>query len=71
MNRVLNKDYFYEKSCRKCAPKASPRPLFDLVKDPNSNCVQEILLNIRYFETRLSKTRKKVNFIFSSEPSPF
>ena len=26
--RVLNKEHFKEKSCRKCAPKAGPRPLF-------------------------------------------
>ena len=33
--------------------------------------MQEILLKTRYFERRLSKTLKKVNFIFSSKPSPF
>ena len=27
IDRVLNKEHFYEKSCRKCAPKASPRPV--------------------------------------------
>ena len=31
----------------------------------------EILLKIRYFERGLSKSLKKVNFIFSFEPSPF
>ena len=30
--------------------------------------MQEILLKIRYFEIGLSKTLKKVNFMFSSEP---
>ena len=30
VDRVLNKEYFYGKSCRKCAPRASPRPLFNL-----------------------------------------
>ena len=58
-----------EKSSRKCAPKASPRPLFFLTE--NSHCMQEILLKIRYFERGLSKTFKKVNFNFSFEPSPF
>ena len=27
--RVSNKEYFHEKSCRKYAPKASPRPLLN------------------------------------------
>ena len=33
--------------------------------------MQEILLKTRYFERGLSKSLKKVNFIFSFEPSPF
>ena len=33
--------------------------------------MQEILLNISYFERGLSKRIKKVNFIFSLEPVPF
>ena len=60
-----------EKSCRKCAPKASPKPLFNLAKHPKSHCMQEILLKIRYFDRRLSKTLKNVNFNFSFEHSPF
>ena len=32
--------------------------------------MQEIILKIRYFD-RLSKSLKKVNFIFPFEPSPF
>ena len=31
IDRVLNKDNFYGKSCRKCSPKASPRPLFSFL----------------------------------------
>ena len=31
----------------------------------------QVLLKIRYFERGLSKNLKKVNFIFSFEPSPF
>ena len=34
-----------EKSCTKCAPKASARPPFNFVNNP-----QEILLKIIYFE---------------------
>ena len=33
--------------------------------------MQEILLKIRYFERGLLKPFKKVNFIFSFEPSSF
>ena len=32
IDRVLNKEHFVEKSCRKCAPKASPRSLFNFGK---------------------------------------
>ena len=33
--------------------------------------MQEIPLKIRYFERRLTKTFKKVNFFFLSNPIPF
>ena len=33
--------------------------------------MQEIILKIGYFERELPKSIKKVNFIFSSKPSPF
>ena len=33
--------------------------------------MQETLLKIRYFETGLSKSLKKVNFIFFPNPVPF
>ena len=32
IDRVLNKEHFMEKACRKQAPKASPRPLYNFVK---------------------------------------
>ena len=32
IDRELNKEHFYIKSCRKCAPKASLRPLFNFAK---------------------------------------
>ena len=61
-----------EKSCRKYAPKASPRSLFNFGKiTQNSHCMQELLLKIRYFERGLSKGLKKVNFIFLLSPVPF
>ena len=50
-----------KKSCRKCAPDASPRPLFYFDLKKNSHCMQEIILKIRYFEWGLSKTFQKVN----------
>ena len=33
--------------------------------------MQEIILKVRFFERRLSKSLKKGNFIFSFESSPF
>ena len=33
--------------------------------------MQEIILKVRYFERGLSKSLKKVNFIFLSNPVPF
>ena len=32
IDRVLNKEHLYGKSCRKCAPKPSPRPLINFRK---------------------------------------
>ena len=32
IDRVLNEEHFYGKSCRKCAPNASLRPLFNFGK---------------------------------------
>ena len=57
-----------EKSCRKCAPKASHKSLFNFGKQPlhARNSFKK-----RYFERGLSKSLKIVNFIFSIEPSPF
>ena len=61
-----------KKPCRKCAPKAGPRPVFNFAKKTqNSHCTQEIILKIRYSERGLSKTLKKVKFFFLSNPVPF
>ena len=57
INRELN---------RKCAPKASPRPFLILLNNP-----QQPLQARNSFERRLSKSLKKVQFIFSFEPSLF
>ena len=57
-----------ERSYRQCAPKASPRPLFNFVKlTQNSHCMQEILLEKRYFE----KALKKLTSFFLSNPFLF
>ena len=32
IDREFNKEHFMEKSRRKCAPKTSPRPLFNFIK---------------------------------------
>ena len=60
-----------EKSCRICAPKASPTPIFILVNGPKQPLHARNCLKIWYFERELSKTLKKVNFIFSFESGPF
>ena len=67
IDRVLNKEQFMEKSCRKYVPKASLRFLFifDKYITQNNHCMQEIILKIRYFERGLSKSVKKSNFSFS------
>ena len=54
-----------EKSCRKYAPKASPRSFFYFGKQPKTAIAcKKFYLKIRYFERGLSKTFKKVNFVF-------
>ena len=61
-----------EKSYQKFAPKGSPRPLFYFGKQTKiAIACMKFFLKIRYFERALSKTFKKVNFIYSFEPSPF
>ena len=57
------------KSCRKCASKASPRPLFYFGK--TAIACKNFLKKIRYFERGLSKTLKKLTIFFFFEPSPF
>ena len=39
-----------EKSCRTCAPKASPRPPFSFRKQPKTALQARNFLRIRYFE---------------------
>ena len=70
IDRVLNKEIFVEKSCRKYVPKASPRPFFILVNNQSSYCMQEVLLQIKYFERGLSKTLKKLTLFFLLNPVP-
>ena len=60
-----------EKSCRKCAQKASPRLLLILVNNQKQPLYARNSFKIRHFERGLSKNLKQVNFIFSFEPSPF
>ena len=49
-----------EKPCKKCAPKASPRPLFYFGKKPRTTTAcKKFFLKIRYCERGSSKTCKK------------
>ena len=50
--------------------KLVPVSFLILINNQNSQCMQELLLKIKYFERGLSKHFKKVNFIFSFESSP-
>ena len=65
-----------KESCQKVQQKLVPYPFLILVNNPKQplrarNFVQEIFLYIRFFERGLSKSPKKVHFIFSFEPSLF
>ena len=59
-----------EKSCKKYATKASPKPLFYFGITKNNNYMQETLLKLRYYGRGHQKVLK-ANFIFSCEPTPF
>ena len=56
------KNIFTEKSCR---------PLIILLNNPNSHCMQETILKVRYFERGLSKSHKKVTFFLLLSPVSF
>ena len=60
-----------EKSCIKCAPKGSPRPLFYFGKQPNKPLHARNSFKNKIFWKGIIKNLKKVNFVFSVEPSPF
>ena len=68
IDKKLNKKHFVEKSCRKCAPKFSSRPIFQFWQIQNSHCMQEILLK-RCFHYHIAL--KKLTLIFRSYPVPF
>ena len=59
-----------EKSCKKCARKASLRPFFTFGKYLKTASACKKLFQ-KYFERGSPKSLKKVNFIFSYEHSPF
>ena len=61
------KNIFMEKSCRKCAPKASSRAFFKFGNPKQPLHARNSLKNKIFWK----KIIKKVNFIFSSKPSPF
>ena len=60
-----------EKSCRKCEPNASARPLFILVNNPNHPLHARNSFKNKIFQSRIIKKLKNVDFTFSFEPSPF
>ena len=61
-----------EKSCRKYAPKASPRPLFYFGKQPKTAIAARNSFKNKIFWKGIIKNLWKVNFIFFfSNPVPF
>ena len=60
-----------EKSCRNMHQMLGPDPFFIFVNNPKKPLHARIFLKIRYLERGWSKIFKKVNFIFSFQPSPF
>ena len=53
-----------EKSCRKFAPKASPRPLFNFGKYPKTNFACKKFFWNKHFEKELWKSHKKLTLSF-------
>ena len=63
---------FLWESCRKCAPKPSPRPIFNFCQiTQNSHFMQEILLKISILKGDYQKALKKWALFFLSNPVPF
>ena len=60
-----------QKSCRKCAPKGSSRPLLLLVNiSKQSLHARDYFKNKIFWKSLEPWSLEKVNFFFSSEPSP-
>ena len=60
-----------EKLYIKCAPKASPRALFNLGKLPKTVITYKKFFLKKHFEKVLSKSLKKINFISLWNPVSF
>ena len=60
-----------EKPCRKVKQKLVPDPFIILVNKPKQSLYAMNSFKIKYFESRLSGSFEKVDFIFSFKPSPF
>ena len=70
IDRVLNTENFYGKIMQKYMHQKLEHFLI-LVSNPKQLLHAIILLKIQYFQKELSKSLKKVNFIFSFEPNHF
>ena len=61
-----------KKSCRKCAPKASPRPLFYFGKQHKTAIAcKKFFWKQDILKGGYQKPVKKVNFVFSFQTSSF
>ena len=60
-----------EKSCRKCAPKASFRSLFDFAKQPKTAIAHKKLFKTGILKEGYQKALRKLSLFFPSNPLPF
>ena len=71
IDAVLNKEHFYGKSCRKCAPKASLRPLFHSGKQPKTAIAcKKLFLKLDNLTEDYQKPLKKETLFYISNPVP-
>ena len=72
IDRVLNKEHFYEKSCRKYAPNGSPRPFFYSGKQLKTAIACKKFFEEKYIlKEDYQKPLKNFSLIFLSSPVPF
>ena len=66
---ILNKEHFYGRPCRKCAPNASPRPLFYFGTQPKTAIACKNFLKNKIFWKAIKKNllKSKLYFFFPAQ----